>query len=36
MIDIEIQSHTDRIGRDQIIDVARLENLDLRVSGTWT
>ena len=32
MIDIEIESHADRVGRHQIIDLARLIELDLRVA----
>jgi len=32
MIDIEIESHTDRIGGDEIFDIAGLIELDLSVS----
>ena len=32
VIDVEIEPHADRIGRDEIIDVAVLEHLDLRVA----
>jgi hypothetical protein len=31
--DVHVQPHTDRIGRDQIIDLAGLEHRDLRVAG---
>ena len=33
VIDVEIEAHADRIGRDQIVDVARLIERDLRVAG---
>ena len=33
VIDVEIESHADRVGRDQIVDVARLVERDLRVAG---
>ena len=33
VIDVEVQSHADRVGRDQIINVAGLEQLNLRVSS---
>ena len=33
MIDVEVEPHADRVGRNEIIDVARLEHLDLRISG---
>ena len=32
VIDIEIEAHADRVGRDQIVDVARLIERDLRVA----
>ena len=36
MVDIHVQSHPDRVGRDQEIDFARLEQIDLGVSGART
>ena len=33
VIDVEIEPHADRVGRDQIIDVAGLEHRHLRVAG---
>ncbi len=33
MIEIEVESHPDRIGRDEVIDLARLEQIDLRIAG---
>ena len=33
VIDVEVEPHADRIGRDQIIDVAGLEHRHLRVAG---
>ena len=33
MIDVEIEPHADGVGRDEIIDVAVLEHLHLRVAG---
>ena len=33
MIDIEIEAHADGVGRDEIIDLARLVEFDLRVAG---
>ena len=33
MVDIHVQSHPDRIGRDQKIDFAGLEQIDLGVAG---
>jgi hypothetical protein len=33
VIDVEVEAHADRIGRDQEIDVARLIEGDLRVAG---
>ena len=33
VIDVEVEPHADRVGGDQIIDVARPEHLDLRISG---
>ena len=33
VIDIEIEAHADRIGRDDIINIAVLINLDLRIAG---
>ena len=33
VIDIEIEPHADRIGRDQIIAIARMIDRDLRVAG---
>ena len=32
MIDVEVQSHADGVGGDEIIDVAVLEHLDLRIA----
>ncbi len=32
MVDIEIEAHPDRVGRDQVVDVARLVERDLRVA----
>src|SRR6202012_4336014 len=34
MVDVEIEAHADRIGRDEIIDIAVLEHRHLRISGT--
>ena len=34
VVDVEIEAHPDRIGRDEVIDIAVLEHRDLRVSGT--
>ena len=34
VIDIEVQSHADGVGRDEIIDVTGLVELDLRVAGS--
>jgi hypothetical protein len=34
MVDVEIESHADCIGGDQILDIARLIELDLRITGT--
>src|SRR3546814_10049352 len=31
--DVEVQPHADRVGRDEIIDLARLEHRDLRIAG---
>ena len=33
MIDVEVEPHADRVGGDQVIDVAGLEHRDLRVAG---
>ena len=33
MVDIHVQSHPDRVGRDQEIDFAGLEQIDLGVAG---
>ena len=33
VIDVEIEPHADGVGRDQIIDVARLIERDLRIAG---
>ena len=33
MVDIEIEPHADRIGRDDVVDIAGLEQLDLGVAG---
>jgi hypothetical protein len=33
VIDVEVEPHADRVGRDQIIDVAILKHRDLRVAG---
>ena len=33
VIDVEVETHADRVGRDEIIDVAGLEHRDLRVAG---
>ena len=35
MIDVEVQAHADGVGGDEIIDVAVLEHLDLRIAGAW-
>src|ERR1700729_2914207 len=32
MVDIHVQSHPDRVGRDQEIDFAGLEQIDLRIT----
>ena len=32
MLDVEVEPHADRVGRDEIIDLARLEHRDLRVA----
>ena len=32
VIDVEIETHADRVGRDQIVDIARLVQRDLRVA----
>src|SRR6202050_2959446 len=36
MVDVHVQSHPDRVGRDQEIDFAGLEQIDLRVAGAGT
>src|ERR1700722_7782451 len=36
MVDIHVQSHPDRVGRDQEIDFARLEQIDLGVAAART
>src|ERR1700734_3007424 len=36
MVDIHVQSHPDRVGRDQEIDFAGLEQIDLGVAGART
>ena len=33
MVEIHVEAHADRVGRDQVIDLARLEEPDLRVAG---
>ena len=33
MVDVEVKAHADRIGRDQVIHVARLVELDLGIAG---
>ncbi len=33
VVDVEVEAHTDGVGRDQEVDVAVLEELDLRVAG---
>ena len=33
MVDVHVEAHADCVGRDQEIDLARLEKLDLRVAG---
>ena len=33
MVDVHVEAHADRVGRDQEIDFAGLEELDLRVAG---
>ncbi len=33
MVDIHVEAHADRIGRDQEVDIARLVKGDLRVAG---
>ena len=35
MLDIKVQSHSNRIGGDKIVNLARLEHFDLRVAGAW-
>src|SRR5579885_3057354 len=35
VIDVEIKAHTDRVGRDEIIDVAGLVEIDLRIPCSW-
>ena len=35
VVDVEVQPHPDRVGGDQIIDVAGLEHRHLRVAGAW-
>ena len=32
MVDVHVEAHADRVGRDQIVDLARLEHLDLCVA----
>src|ERR1700683_1627962 len=36
VVDVHVQSHPDRVGRDQEIDFAALEQIDLRVAGAGT
>ena len=36
MVDVHVQAHADRIGRDQKIDFARLEEAHLGVAGART
>ena len=33
VVDVEVEPHADRVGGDEVIDVAGLEELDLRVAG---
>ena len=33
VIDVEIEPHADRVGRDEVIDVAVLEHRHLRIAG---
>src|SRR5207302_7997237 len=35
VIDVEIEPHADRVSGDEIIDVARLVERDLGVTGAW-
>ena len=35
VIDVEIEAHADRVGGDDIIDVAVLIKVDLGVAGAW-
>ncbi|CAM5522761.1 hypothetical protein AFEL58S_03965 [Afipia felis] len=35
VINIEIEAHSHRVSGDQIIDIAGLEHLHLRVAGAW-
>ncbi len=35
VIDVEVEPHAHRIGRDQVIDVAGLEHRHLRIAGAW-
>jgi hypothetical protein len=35
VIDIEVEPHADRVGRHQVVDVARLVERDLGVAGAW-
>ena len=36
MVEVEIEAHADRIGRDDVVDFARLKQLDLAISGFRT
>ena len=33
MVDVHVEPHADRVGRDQEVDLAGLEQFDLRVAG---
>ena len=35
VVDVEVQPHADRIGGDQVVDVAGLVERDLGISGAW-
>ena len=35
MIDVEVETHADRVRRDDIIDIAVLIEFDLGVAGSW-
>jgi len=35
MVHIHVEAHADGVGRDQIVDLARLEHVDLGVARAW-